>query len=241
MIQAQDAIQTAKGLMGIPYSKMDCMAMIVQIIRKSLGGVKSYRCQGTNWLWNSIENSGRYRHLIWRQEGIVGAKAGMLAFKRYGADDVGHVGLVADGGMVIHSSSEEGRGVVMTPLTKQQGWDALGIHRYIEPRETQEETWMENGSSYQVMTRDDPLSLRDAPKTGRVIARIPAGAVVQADGDGEWLRVEYEGLKGYAASRYLQRMEAGSIDSGKLVLTDEAGNIWIPEGGFKAEIRRMED
>ena len=55
----------------------------------------------------------------------------MLAFKRYGADDEGHVGLVTESGTVIHSSSEGGRGVVETPLSSREGWDLLAIHRHI--------------------------------------------------------------------------------------------------------------
>ena len=241
MIRARDAIRTAQSLLGTPYSEMDCMAMIVRVIRSSPGGESDYRCQGTNWLWKSAENSEKYRHLTWKQEGLAGVKAGMLAFKKYAEDDVGHVGLVADGGMVIHSSSEGGRGVVMTPLTAGQGWDLIGIHRCIEPEETQRKIRMENISAYQVITRTDPLSLRDAPKTGRIIARMPAGTIVQAAGDGEWLSVKYEGMRGYASAKYLQRMEEGDTGRMRLVLTDEAGNTWIPEGGFSAEMRKMED
>jgi len=241
MIRAEDAIDRAKGLIGTPYAEMDCMALITEVIRRSRGGVKDYRCQGTNWLWNSEGNSGKYRHLIWRQEGLAGAKAGMLAFKRYGMDDVGHVGLVADRGMVIHASSAKGRGVVQTPLLAEEGWDLLGIHRYIEPKEAEEEEGMEEYASARVMTREDPLNLREAPG-GRVIARIPAGSLVKAAGEGEWLRVEYEGMQGYAAAQYLRRTgeedETGSI---RMVIMDEAGNSWIPQGEFRVQMRRMED
>lgn len=241
MIRAREALRIAEGLLGTPYSEMDCMAMIVHVIRSSPGGEKDYQCQGTNWLWKSTGNSKRYRHLTWKQEGLSGAKAGMLAFKRYGEADIGHVGLVAYGGMVIHSSSEEGRGVVMTPLTAQQGWDMLGIHRCIEPEETHGEVQMENSGTYVVMTQEDPLCLREAPKTGRVIARMPTGTAVQASGDGEWLSVEYNGMQGYASAQYLKKMGLSEARGMRLVLTDEAGNTWIPEGGFSAEIRRTED
>lgn len=104
------------------------MALIRAVIKRSAGGVSDYRCEGTNWLWESIGNSGKYKHLTERWESIDGAKPGMLAFKRSG-DDVHHVGLVTEVGTVIHSSSVSGC-VVETPL--DSSWHYLGWHRYIE-------------------------------------------------------------------------------------------------------------
>lgn len=127
MIKAHDAIRSAQARIGTPYSKLDCIALIRDVIKCSAGGVPDYRCEGTNWLWRSINNSSKYRHLIWRQEGIEGARGGMLAFKRSG-DDIHHVGLVTDVGTVIHSSSVSGC-VVETPL--DSSWDLLGQHKYI--------------------------------------------------------------------------------------------------------------
>lgn len=132
MVKAKDAIGEARRLLGTPYSRMDCIGLIRAVIRNCPGGVKDYRCQGTNWLWRSIENASKYRHLVWRQEGIAGAKPGMLAFKRKG-DDVHHVGLVTGEGTVIHSSSAKGC-VVETAL--DDSWHLLGKHKYIEVDET---------------------------------------------------------------------------------------------------------
>ena len=110
---------------------------------------------------------------------------------------------------------------------------------------------MENSSLYRVITKQDPLSLRELPETGRVIAKMPAGMVVEASGDGDWLLVDYGGIRGYAAARYLQRLEEAQEETAeekkesaaamRMVLTDEAGNTWVPEGAFMAEIRRLED
>lgn len=117
---------------------MDCIRLIVMVIRRTAGGDAAYRCEGTNWLWDSIDNSSKYRHLTWRQESTDGAKAGMLAFKRDG-DNVHHVGLVTGEGTVIHSSSVYGQ-VVETIL--DGSWHLLGRHKYIETGElaAQEET-----------------------------------------------------------------------------------------------------
>ena len=130
MIKYQDAIRIARSLLGTPYAQLDCINLIKKVIRSAPGGVKSYTTAGTNTLWKSFCASRKYRDLTWRQEGIGGAKAGMLAFKRKG-DDVHHVGLVTEKGTVIHSSSQNGRGVVETPLSEEEGWSLLGIHRHI--------------------------------------------------------------------------------------------------------------
>lgn len=135
MIAARDAVRCARERIGTAYADMDCIALIRDVIRRSAGGVADYRCEGTNWLWRSIGNSGKYRHLVWRQESIRDAEAGMLAFKRRG-DDVHHVGLVTGEGTVIHASSSYGS-VVETRL--DETWDCLGEHRYIRVMRTRGE------------------------------------------------------------------------------------------------------
>ena len=132
MIKAYDAIRTARILLGTPYKEMDCIALIRAVIKRSAGGVSDYRCEGTNWLWRSINNSGKYKHLTWCQENTDGARGGMLAFKKSG-DDIHHVGLVTECGTVIHSSSVYGC-VVETML--DSSWDLLGQHRYINVLES---------------------------------------------------------------------------------------------------------
>lgn len=135
MIKANNAIRTARTLLGTPYSEMDCIRLIVMVIRRTAGGDANYRCEGTNWLWNSIDNSAKYRHLTWRQESTAGAAAGMLAFKRDG-ENVHHVGLVTGEGTVIHSSSVYGM-VVETIL--DGSWHLLGKHKWIEAEVPAEE------------------------------------------------------------------------------------------------------
>lgn len=133
MIETQEAVRMARALLGTPYGEMDCIGLIVRIIRTGRGGRTGYRTAGTNSLWRSYTMSAKYRDLTWRQEGIAGARAGMLAFKRSG-DDVHHVGLVTGDGTVIHSSSARGC-VVETAL--DESWALLAIHRDIAVEEAQ--------------------------------------------------------------------------------------------------------
>lgn len=130
MIAAREAIRVGRSLIGTPYKEMDCIFYLMRIIRTAKGGVKNYRTASTVSLWESIGMSKKYRDLTWRQESLDGARAGMVAFKRHqkAAD---HVGLVTERGTVLHSSSRLGM-VAETPLTREEGWNALGIHRHIE-------------------------------------------------------------------------------------------------------------
>ena len=210
MIKTQDAINAARALIGTPYSELDCINLIKAVIRRSPGGVPWYTTAGTNALWASANASAKYRDLTWRQEGIAGARAGMLAFKRHGGD-VHHVGLVTERGTVIHSSSARGQ-VVETAL--DDSWHLLAVHRYIEAA-TAAET--EEQMLYQavVNTMRDPLALRDSPGTdGRKLGELARGATVDvlAEPVTGWLYVRSaEGKSGYAASAYLARVAYKSV------------------------------
>ena len=131
MIRHQDAIQIARSLIGTPYAELDCINLIKKIIRIAPDGVKGYTTAGTNSLWKSYTMSKKYKDLTWRQEGIDGARAGMLVFKARG-DDVHHVGLVTESGTVVHASSVLGY-TAETPLDEGDGWVLMAIHRYIDP------------------------------------------------------------------------------------------------------------
>ena len=130
MIQAEEAIRVARGLIGTAYSELDCINLVKKVIRTAPGGDKRYTTAGTNALWDSDSKRGKYRDLTWKQAGISGAKPGMLAFMGVGTGDVSHTGLVTEQGTVIHSSKSRG-GVVETALTEKAGWNGLGVHRMI--------------------------------------------------------------------------------------------------------------
>ena len=116
MIQAEEAIRAARGLIGTSYETLDCINLIKKVIRTAPGGDKRYTTAGTNALWDSDSKRGKYRDLTWKKAGISGAKPGMLAFMGVGTGDVSHTGLVTERGTVIHSSKSRG-GVVETALT----------------------------------------------------------------------------------------------------------------------------
>lgn len=207
MIKTQDAIDTARALIGTPYSELDCINLIKRVIRTAPGGVPWYTTAGTNALWASYIASDKYRDIIWRQEGITGARAGMLALKKHGGD-VHHVGLVTGEGTVIHSSSAAGR-VVETAL--DASWHLLAQHRYIEVAATAAETEGTMDVLYQavVNTARDPLNVRDAPDAGgRKIGEIDRGVTVDvlAEPCDGWAYIRAGSVSGYASAAYLARV-----------------------------------
>ena len=199
MIETSEAIRTARALIGTPYSELDCINLIKKVIRTAPGGDKNYTTAGTNDLWNSDSKSAKYRDLTWKQAGISGAKAGMLAFMGVGTGDVNHTGLVTERGTVIHSSKSRGD-VVETALTEKAGWNGLGEHRMIavDGEETADSA---EGESVTVCAQGG-LRMRKKPK-GRYMQMIPDGAqlTVLEEKDG-WLRVEYRGFTGWISGEY---------------------------------------
>lgn len=206
MIKTQDAIRTARALIGTPYSEIDCINLIKRVIRTAPGGVPWYTTAGTNALWASYISSDKYRDIIWRQEGIQGARAGELAFKRHGGD-VHHVGIVTERGTVIHSSSVYGK-VVETPL--DESWQLLAVHRYIEAASaTETEEAMSVLYQAVVNTARDPLNVRDAPEAGgRKIGELARGTKVDvlAEPCEGWAYVRAGSVSGYASAAYLARV-----------------------------------
>lgn len=207
MIQAEAAIRAARGLIGTAYSELDCINLIKKVIRTAPGGDKRYTTAGTNELWNSFDSVPKYRHLIWRQSGISGAKPGMLAFMGVGTGDVSHTGLVTEQGTVIHSSKSRG-GVVETALTEKNGWNGLGKHRMIAVYDDNEEGGDTMFGNATVNITSGYLNIRDGASTrSKVIAKAANGArvnIIREAGGTGWVFGSLEnGEAGYMSSEYL--------------------------------------
>ena len=200
MIQAEAAIRAARGLIGTAYSELDCINLIKKVIRTCAGGDKRYTTAGTNELWNSFDSVPKYRHLIWRQSGISGAKPGMLAFMGVGTGDVSHTGLVTERGTVIHSSKSRG-GVVETALSEKNGWNGLGVHRMIEVAENAGAA--PTGTAYIVCARTG-LRMRKRPDVrGEYMQMLPDGAVIVAlETRAGWIKTTYKGYTGWVSGEY---------------------------------------
>ena len=200
MIQAEEAIRAARGLIGTSYETLDCINLIKKVIRTAPGGDKNYTTAGTNDLWNSDSKSAKYRDLTWKQEGISGAKTGMLAFMGVGTGDVNHTGLVTERGTVIHSSKSRGC-VVETELTEKRGWNGLGVHRMIEVAENADAA--PTGTAY-VICAQTGLRMRKRPDVrGEYMQMLPDGAVIVAlETRAGWIKTTYKGYTGWVSGEY---------------------------------------
>lgn len=204
----------ARRLIGTPYRELDCINLIKKVIREAPGGVKGYTTAGTNALWNSYDMSAKYKDLSWRQDGLDGVKAGMIAFKATGSN-FHHAGIATGQGTVIHSSSTQGgRGVVETPLTAAQGWTHVAVHRYIEAADDAVESGDIGMAAYLYRARvvlkdeDSTLNVRKEPG-GAVIDRLNHGAIVEVrEEKGEWALVRYgDRSSGYVSMKYIAEKE----------------------------------
>ena len=216
MIKTSEAIRAARELIGTPYSELDCINLIKKIIRTAPGGDKHYTTAGTNDLWNSDSKSAKYRDLTWKQEGISGAKAGMLAFMGVGTGDVSHTGLVTERGTVIHSSKSRG-GVVETALTEKNGWNGLGKHRMIAVQDDNAEGGETMFGNATVNITSGYLNIREGASTrSKIIAKAENGARVniirEAGGTGWVFGALESGEAGYMSSEYLVEDAPGSGD-----------------------------
>ena len=205
MIQAEEAIRVARGLIGTAYSELACINLVKKVIRTAPGGDKRYTTAGTNELWNNFDSVPKYRHLIWRQAGISGAKPGMLAFMGVGTGDVSHTGLVTERGTVIHSSKSRG-GVVETALSAKAGWNGLGVHRNINVgREADEDTTadIQVGTKY-IVCAQKGLRMRKKPDIrGEYMQMLPDGAVITVlEERAGWFKTTYKGYTGWVSAEY---------------------------------------
>ena len=224
MIQAEEAIRSARGLIGTAYSELDCINLIKKVIRTAPGGDKRYTTAGTNALWNSDSKRGKYRDLTWKQAGISGAKPGMLAFMGVGTGNVNHTGLVTEQGTVIHSSKSRG-GVVETALAEKNGWNGLGVHRmikvdYPEGGKTKVNEAEKIFGNATVSVTSGYLNIREGASTrSKIIAKAANGARVniirEAGGTGWVFGKLASGEAGYMSSEYLAEDTPEISDQGE--------------------------
>ena len=209
---------------GNSYEQEDCIrAVVVNLIRNCKGGDRLYRCGGCTELWNSINNSSKYRYITERLTIDEAKRDGLL---------IGDLPVIYDessrkcehiayymGGIggyeCIHSSASKG---CVCGTTLKNGFTHVLRHRLIagvpvssinnETIEETEASTMAQYTGYGIVTTDGGnLNLRSAASTSStVIARIPCGEKVKILADkGSWYRVSYESSVGYVSAEFITR------------------------------------
>lgn len=157
--------ERALQLVGRPYSEVDCIGVVRTAAK--------IRCQGTNWLWRSIDNAPKYRYLIDRIERPPTREElidGLLVFRiRWdkvpegysNRPDCHHVGVIY-GGKVIQSNPDTGVTVTAYNLDQWHGAGRLKqisyTHKSDFPAEDYEESELENELPFTDIDPDSGLS-----------------------------------------------------------------------------------
>lgn len=255
MIKAKDAIETARSILGTPYSELDCINLIKKVIRIAPGGDPKFTTAHVPALWASGDDNvaAKYHYLTRRWENIACPQLGLLAFKGkpLGFDhQPSHIGIVSKKDSqwtVIHSSSVYGK-VVETPLTTKEGWTLLAEIKFIKPGEETKEDIPMPDYLYEAFVDVDEgstLNLRAKPSTGstKILAKLPEGDLVHVleETNDKWAKVEVDGQVGYCYRKYLDKIEhpvevVPEPCNYAVRIVDEAGNVFWPDGKFTVEL-----
>ena len=165
------------------------------------------------------------RNYVERLEPVSSAIPGMAAFKvrepgqsgyalpekyRNSGDlrDFYHIGLVDGTGKYVLNAKSTQAGFSRDPLNK---WSAVGRLKAVEY--SGESKGAEPMQMIISCPAGETVRLRTAPKTSAaVVAKIPAGTVVEAEdvGEPEWLLVRWNGKAGYMMRKFLSDVQSDS-------------------------------
>lgn len=119
-------------LIGLPYTECDCIG----VVRRAA----QIRCQGTNWLWRSYNNSGKYKYLTQRMDRpptMNELTDGLLVFRIKWNEiprdyndrpNCHHVGIIIGRDVV---QSQESKGVYKKPYSVNE-WDGCGWLKQVD-------------------------------------------------------------------------------------------------------------
>ena len=212
MTSGTNLARWCKSQIGKSYDEMDCISFVVNGIRKADGANGEsliYKCGGTNELWRSIYQNGKYRYVTEIVEIGEAMRRGMLVPGRlmviwepghnakYNDDlgDCSHIGVyVGDADCEAVHSSYTLHCVAATTI--KSGFTHVLSHRLIDhstvnstPAVTPAQTGNTSGDgsvrqmSLIVTTEKDPLNVRDKPSVkGAVVGKAARGSTVTAIG-----------------------------------------------------------
>lgn len=236
-----DGIAVANYLLtrlGNSYADEDCVkAVVVNPIRKLPGGDPSYRTAGCTELWNSINSSGKYRHITKRMTLAEAQKEGLLigdlpviySEKTGKCEHIAYYMGGIGGYECIHSSASKG---CVCGTTLKNGFTHVLRHRdIVGVRQNANEEATEMVALYKMRVELDSgcLNLRNGPSAdSRDIGDIPNGAMVEVLVEGDWPFIRHNGKSGYVSGKYLRELSEEEIAVEETVEDDAKWGVFIP-------------
>ena len=255
MVKASELVNVSPVYLGTPYSVMDCQAFVERClkdvgIRKDLAGSNAwYRyIKANGWVGSPEECRSKYGHIppgaflfILKQDGKEPDK-----YKDDGIGNASHIGIYTGltgkqmceigqasenynfGNGAINSSYSHGCVCTSKFAGKSisGGWNRVGLWDQID---------YENGGGgleKQAVVVGGNLNVRSEPsKSAPRIGQIPNGQTVTVyEESGEWSRVAWEAINGYAMSQYLKPVEMLSVPRDQMQIIYEQIGSWLRSG-----------
>ncbi len=199
--QATQYPDHAENILGIcaKWDGKECYDC-AQLIRRALESVGVTGVpSGATSQWNKAA--------LWSEKGEIGSMPsdGLLVVFRESADKMQHVGWRMSDGSVIDARSSQ-KGVIQSAVDsyKWTHWarPIIGSH---DTEIKGDDTVMYKAT---VITKSDPLRVREWAVTGTILGSVPKGKIVDVLDDSldGWNRIRYNELEGYASSEYLERI-----------------------------------
>lgn len=219
-------------------------------------GKHSFDCRGLTWYVcdkaglkiSRVGATTQWNTDSWQEKGTID-KAPIdkesIVFRQDDQGIMQHTGFRCKDGTVIDSRGHSS-GVVSNPETSYS-WTHYAIPYGADELYEEDPTVLYKAK---VITKDDPLNLREVPSTSsKLLTKIPKGAVVNvlAEYDENWSRVSYGEFLGYSASKYLERENTSPepekpvedttapVEGITVVVTDVNGNHFRHENIEKIE------
>lgn len=230
--QAEQYPKYEENIMGIcaKWDGKECFDC-AQFIRRALESV------GVTGVPSGATSQWR-KTSLWSEMGTIDTlpQDGLVALCREspkGSETMQHIGWRMSDGNVIDARSSS-RGVIVSRL-ESYNWT-----HWMRPIIGSSDTEPERNDTEMlykavVTTESGSLNVRQSPKTGHILGRVPRRATVEVltePKDG-WCRIRYNDLLGYASTEFLTEVEETPVDIKTTTLVSDDGLKFVLMGNWR--------